>query len=271
MWKKNSLAGRLVIGTVLTLLVTGTILFTGSGILTLLVAVWVSFATMEFIQLLRRAEIVLPAWFTLILNLTIVLAAWRNWLPGFLIAPIGMVFLFAIARRPALPRIPVYGTFTLIYLGFLPSHLILLRNLAQEKQLSPLLVLFPLVLTWVNDTAAFALGKILGRHKLAPALSPSKTREGFLAGLVFSALLSGIWLPRLKPFSSHPIWWLALVGIGLGAIAQAGDLFESIFKRAVAVKDSSAALGEHGGFLDRVDSLLFTIPAFYYLAWFLCR
>ena len=116
-------------------------------------------------------------------------------------------------------------------------------------------------------TAVF--GKLIGRHKLAPTLSPNKTVEGYVAGLVFSAILSAAYLHFLLPFAARPIWWLAVVGIGLGTVAQAGDLFESMFKRAVGVKDTSAALADHGGFLDRVDSLLFTIPAFYYLVLYL--
>jgi phosphatidate cytidylyltransferase len=165
--------------------------------------------------------------------------------------------------------VPVYGAFALIYVGFLPAHLVLLKDLTVSRCLSPWLVFFPLALTWANDTAGLVFGRLLGRHKLAPELSPNKTIEGYVAGLVFSAALSAVYLHFLQPFSSRPIWWLAAVGLGLGTLAQAGDLFESMFKRAVGVKDTSSALAAHGGFLDRVDSLLFTIPAFYYLVLYL--
>lgn len=218
-------------------------------------------ATREFLQILRKAEIFLDWRFLSGLNSAVIIAAYLNWLPAFLIAPIGIIFLWAITRRPPLPRVPVYGLFVLIYLGFLPSHLILLHKL----NISRWLVLFPLVLTWANDTAAYALGKLFGKHQLAPLLSPKKTMEGFFSGLLFSALLAGFWLKRFTPYSCYPCWFLALVGVFLGALAQAGDLFESLFKRAGGVKNSSLVLGEHGGFLDRVDSLLFTIPAFYYI------
>lgn len=251
----------MVIGITLALTVTGIVLFAPRAILTVLVAVWAFLATREFLGILRRAEIFLDWRLLSGLNSAVIVAAYLNWLPAFLVVPIGVIFLSAIANRPPLPRGPVYGLFVLIYLGFLPSHLILLHDL----NISRWLVLFPLVLTWVQDTAAYALGKLFGKHKLAPLLSPQKTREGFFFGLFFSAILAGFWLKRLPPFSLYPIWFLALVGVGLGAMAQAGDLFESLFKRAVEVKDSSAVLGEHGGFLDRVDSLLFTIPAFYYI------
>ncbi len=253
--------GRVIIGTLLAFAVTAIVLFAPRELLTLLVGIWVVLATWELGKILRQAEIFLNLWLISGLNITIVLAAYLNWLPNYLILPIFLIFLFAIATRPPLPRIPVYGLFTLIYLGFLPSHLILLRNL----HLNRWLVLFPLVLTWVNDTAGYALGKLFGRRKLAPFLSPNKTIEGFFFGLLFSALVALLGLKNFSPFASQPVWFLALVGIGLGALAQAGDLFESLFKRAVGIKDSSSSLGEHGGFLDRIDSLIFTIPGFYYL------
>lgn len=267
MLKKNSLAGRIIIGTILGLLVSAVILFGNHlpWLLTLFVCAWIALATIEFLNLLSRAEIGLNPLLLVPLNILIILAAHLNLLPGFLIAPIAAVFIAALARGPVLPRIPVYGLFTLIYLGFLPSHLILLRNLSEQKNYSSWLVFFPLILTWVSDTAAYAIGKILGRHKLAPALSPNKTLEGFIAGLFFSGILTALFLPHLNPFTDTPRWCLVIIGIGLSAIGQAGDIFESIFKRAVAVKDSAETLGAHGGFLDRADSLFFAIPAFYYL------
>ncbi|MGQ9708529.1 MAG: phosphatidate cytidylyltransferase [bacterium] len=266
MWKKNSTAGRIIIGICLGLIVAGAILSGNRLVLTILVSAWIALATLEFLNLLHRAEIYLNLWLLLFLNLVIIIAAHLDLLPGFLIVPVAVVFITAIARRPALPRIPVYGLFTIIYLGFLPSHIILLRNLVHARHYSAWLVLFPLILTWVSDTAAYALGKAFGRHKLVLELSPNKTLEGFVAGLFFSALLAALWLPILNPFTEAPRWWLALIGVGLSALGQAGDLFESLFKRAVSVKDSSETLGAHGGFLDRIDSLLFTIPGFYYLA-----
>lgn len=230
-----------------------------------LVAAWSALATIEFMALLRRADVNLNRWLLPLLNVGIVAAAYFGLLPGLIVAPAAILFLAAVAARDPRPRTPVYGLFIVFYLGFAPAHLVLLKNLAVERALSGWLVFFPLALTWTNDTAAYFAGRLLGRHKLAPVISPNKTIEGFMAGLAASAALTVFYLSRQPPFSCRPIWWLALIGIGLGALAQAGDLFESIFKRAVGVKDSSTALAAHGGFLDRVDSLLFTIPAFYYL------
>ena len=264
---KNWLS-RILIGTGLGLAIFAA-LFGHPAIIAVITAGWAVLASLEFIQLLGRADIKLSRWLLPPLSVLIVAAAYFNLLPGFLLAPIAILLLAAVATQETKPRVPVYGMFCVIYLGLFPAHLVLLKNLSVSRDWSPWLVFFPLALTWLNDTAGLVFGKLLGRHKLAPTLSPNKTIEGYVAGLVFSAILSAAYLHFLAPFSTRPIWWLAVVGIGLGTIAQAGDLFESMFKRAVGVKDTSSALAAHGGFLDRVDSLLFTIPAFYYLVLYL--
>ena len=265
---KNSWLSRILIGAGLG----GTVfaaLFGHPAIIAVITAGWVVLATLEFIRLLGKAEIKLNRWLLPVLSVTIVAAAYFNWLPAFLIAPVAIVLLAAVATQETKPRVPVYGVFSLIYLAFLPAHLVLLKNLSVSRDWSPWLVFFPLALTWLNDTAGLVFGKLLGRRKLAPTLSPNKTVEGYVAGLVLSGILSAAYLHFLLPFTTKPIWWLAVVGVGLGTMAQAGDLFESMFKRAAGVKDTSSALADHGGFLDRMDSLLFTIPAFYYLVLYL--
>ncbi|HTW92697.1 MAG TPA: phosphatidate cytidylyltransferase [bacterium] len=259
---------RTLIGTGLGLAIFAA-LFASRWVIFLIAAAWVVLATLEFVQLLARADVRLNRWLLSALSVTIVAAAYLNLLPGFLLAPIAVVMLTAVATSETKPRVPVYGVFSIIYLGFLPAHLVMLKNLSVDRTWSPWVVFFPLALTWVNDTAGLVFGKLLGRHKLAPTLSPNKTVEGFIAGLVFSAILSAAFLHFFQPFTTRRIWWLAVVGLALGTMAQIGDLFESMFKRAVGVKDTSSALADHGGFLDRVDSLLFTIPAFYYLVLYL--
>lgn len=264
----RSWLSRVLIGTALGLVIFAAI-FIYREVIAVITAAWVVLATFEFIRLLGKADIKLSRWLLPVLSVTIVAAAYLNLLPGFLLAPIAAVLLASVATQETKPRVPVYGVFAIIYLGFFPAHLVLLKNLAVNRGWSPWLVFFPLALTWLNDTAGLVFGRLIGRHKLAPTLSPNKTIEGYVAGLVFSAILSAAYLHFLVPFSTRPVWWLAVVGIGLGTVAQAGDLFESMFKRAVGVKDTSSALADHGGFLDRVDSLLFTIPAFYYLVLYL--
>jgi len=233
--------------------------------LALFVGAWSVLATLEFLGLLGRADIRLNPWLLGALNASVAAAAWLGWLPGYILAPVGAVFIAAVLVRSPLPRVPVYGAFTVLYLGLLPAHIVLLRAATDSAGLSRWLVMFPLILAWTNDTAGYLVGRFLGRHKLIPQLSPKKTWEGYVAGIIASAVLATLVLGRLEPFAGRHWGFLALLGVGLGTIAQVGDLFESIFKRAVSVKDSSGVLGEHGGFLDRVDSLLFVIPAFYWL------
>lgn len=261
----NQLLRRVAIGTVLVLVVL-VVIRTGNPLpLTLLVATWSILATIEFIRLLSIVEIHLPFWLIPPLNAVTVMTGHLDWLPDFLIVPLALIFSTTVLTQEPKPRVPVYGVFAVIYLGFLPAHLVMLRNLVYKENFSSWLIMFPLILTWVSDTAAYAAGRLAGRHQLAPKISPRKTVEGFVAGLLSGAMLSMTWLRTLQPFDARPIWWLGAVGIAISALGQAGDLFESVFKRAVGVKNSSGFLGEHGGFLDRCDSLLFSIPAFYYL------
>jgi phosphatidate cytidylyltransferase len=127
------------------------------------------------------------------------------------------------------------------------------------------LVLFPLLVTWINDSAAFFAGRRWGRRKLIPAVSPGKTVVGAAAGLAGAALAGWLYSLGLSGFDLHlPPLWGALGGVLIGGLAQIGDLVESLFKREAGVKDSGAVLPGHGGLLDRFDALFFTIPAGYF-------
>jgi phosphatidate cytidylyltransferase len=125
------------------------------------------------------------------------------------------------------------------------------------------LVLFPLVVTWLNDTGAYLAGRAFGRAKLMPSVSPAKTWAGAYGAVVASVLttwaLAAFVLPPMAHLSMRPLG-IVVVGVGLSLAAQVGDLAESMFKREAGVKDSSQLIPGHGGVLDRVDSLLFTLP-----------
>ena len=130
------------------------------------------------------------------------------------------------------------------------------------------LVLLPLLLTWASDTGAYFVGREFGRRKLIPSVSPGKTLEGALGGLLFTMLAA--WLlgryalpevTRLGMTHAAALTFGALISVA----AQAGDLAESLLKREAGVKDSSRIIPGHGGVLDRVDSLLFTLPLGYFL------
>jgi phosphatidate cytidylyltransferase len=138
------------------------------------------------------------------------------------------------------------------------GHVLLLRDLDDHGRLAA----FTLLLTvWAADTAAFFFGKLLGRHKLAPTLSPGKTWEGFVAGSAAAVFVAFIALYR----TGFVDGWRSIVLGGVIAVsAVLGDLFESGFKREAGVKDSGRLLGGHGGVLDRLDAFLFASVACFY-------
>jgi phosphatidate cytidylyltransferase len=112
-----------------------------------------------------------------------------------------------------------------------------------------------------SDVAQLFVGRSIGRHKLSPVVSPKKTVEGAVAGVVAAAIV----LPALAHWWLPPIgaWRWAVIGTVIGLLGIAGDLFESLLKRSAGVKDSSALIPGHGGMLDRIDALLFSVPMLY--------
>lgn len=122
-------------------------------------------------------------------------------------------------------------------------------------------LMYALLLNWAGDTGAYYVGRPFGKHKMAPRVSPKKSWEGAAASVVTSVLVGGAYLYRFIPHIGIP----GMIGITIaGNIAgQLGDLAESAIKRGASVKDSSAILPGHGGFLDRVDSTLFTLPVIF--------
>ena len=129
------------------------------------------------------------------------------------------------------------------------------------------LIIFLLVIVWANDIGAYYFGRALGRRKLAPSISPGKTVEGAAGGLVTGAAAAAalsVWIGG----AFGGMLSLILVSLLLGIFSQAGDLFESLVKRAAGAKDSGALIPGHGGILDRIDGLLLAAPPFYYfLQW----
>lgn len=144
------------------------------------------------------------------------------------------------------------------YVNWLLGHTISLRALPDGVHWVLLLVW----VTWLGETAAYAVGSLIGRHKLAPGISPGKTIEGAVAQLVVSvvaALTAGGWL-----FPGLSLRDAIVVGILLGVLGQVGDLVESALKRSVGTKDTGQVIPGHGGILDRIDGLLFNAPALFY-------
>ena len=131
----------------------------------------------------------------------------------------------------------------------------------------PNIIISIFILIWTNDTFAYIIGKSIGRHKLIERISPKKTIEGFIGGIVFS-IIAGILISKFifKPVQSYAntsilIWSISAIIIGI--FSTLGDLIESKFKRIAGVKDSGAIMPGHGGILDRLDSIIFVAPFVY--------
>lgn len=159
------------------------------------------------------------------------------------------------------PASAAAGLFPVLYVG-LPMGLVA----ATRTQFGRGALLFVILLVVVSDTAQFYVGSAIGRHRLAPAISPKKSVEGAIAGLaggaVVAAAAGDVAWPSLSPV------WRAALGVILAAIGISGDLFESLLKRSAEVKDSSGLIPGHGGVLDRIDALLLVVPAYYiFLVW----
>ncbi len=150
--------------------------------------------------------------------------------------------------------------FPVLLVGLPLGYLIALRYMPGEDGMDLLMLLFLCVIAL--DTAAYYVGKTIGRRQMAPTISPKKTWEGALAGLLASlgaACLAHAWFYQRLPLA-HAL----VLGLLLGTMGILGDLAESLFKRAAGVKDSSTLLPGHGGVLDRTDSLIFSAPILYY-------
>jgi phosphatidate cytidylyltransferase len=177
---------------------------------------------------------------------------------------IAMVLIVAVAvsfqsgpidRRLKDTLIILFGVF---YVGITLSTAVSTRSLPSGE----FLILFLAVVTWAGDTGAYYAGTLWGKHLLMPSISPKKTVEGLFGGLVLAlatALLAQQWFASQLSLLDSLILGILLTGTGL-----LGDLFESLIKRRTGVKDSGGILPGHGGMLDRLDSLLFTAPTFYY-------
>jgi phosphatidate cytidylyltransferase len=148
----------------------------------------------------------------------------------------------------------------IVWIGIPLAHAVFLRDLPNH---GAALLIDVLVGTFVTDTAAYATGRMFGSHKLAPNLSPNKSIEGLIGGFVIGTM--GFWFAGLYQN------WLSgtdalIIGAAVAAIAPIGDLFESMLKRDLGKKDTGTIFGPHGGILDRLDAVFFTVVVGYYLA-----
>jgi phosphatidate cytidylyltransferase len=172
---------------------------------------------------------------------------------------LGVAGLTLWTRRPPVEALPAAGISAsgLLLVAFPLSFAVRLHGFGGS---GPRLLLFALVITWAGDTVAYFVGREVGKHPFAPALSPKKTWEGAIAGFAGSLLVGYAFSWWLHGSVPH---FLAMAGVGSVA-GQVGDLLESAYKRSAGVKDSGALLPGHGGILDRIDALILAIPAVWY-------
>lgn len=194
-------------------------------------------------------EIILAIWIALLWTLLRTLRIWKGGNQSFIPAAFSL-----------------YG---IIYIGFSFMHLILLRDLSSPTDLpggflsmglGTVYIWVAFLATWASDTFAYFVGSAFGRHKLAPEISPNKSIEGFVGGLIGAVVAVLIF----GHFTAIPIIHRIAAGIIVGLLGPVGDLAESALKRFCQVKDSGSLLPGHGGVLDRFDSILFSVPAMYY-------
>jgi phosphatidate cytidylyltransferase len=181
----------------------------------------------------------------------------------FFIFLVGVTVLTLWTKRPIVEALPAAGISSsgLLLVALPLTFAIRLRGI---EGFGPALLFFVLVITWVGDTAAYFVGRAIGKHKLAPVLSPNKSWEGAVASIL-GALLVAVVFARFVNIPLPHLLGMAAVGNVAG---QTGDLLESAFKRSVGVKDSGTLLPGHGGVLDRIDALILAFPVvWYYWIW----
>ncbi len=253
---KKRLLSALVFGPLIVLL----FLFLPSKLFLLFLAIVLVIAVYEFSSMAHAANSIVVALLAAATLIPLYFGAtfYQLWL---LFSPAAYL-VFRIAARESAPSSlneEIGRSVTVLILAevFLALPLFFLYRLKELDHFLPLVLLLTI---WASDTGAYLLGKSMGRHKLAPLISPKKTYEGLLGALAGAAFVTLLFKGRLG---------LALpvsIGMGLvvGALGQLGDILESIAKRVCEVKDSSRLIPGHGGLLDRIDSFLLTAPFMYY-------
>jgi phosphatidate cytidylyltransferase len=265
--------------------------FLGRYIFTVLIALVIGAALHEFNTMARFAGHRPASWagYATIaaLLLAVLFQRWGQWGGTIVTAAVALTLIGLMFRRDYHGMLTDWALTVagMLYIGLLGAHFILLRDLTgsldslvaridnmgawqyrsgADTALGLGWYLLAQIVTWLTDVGAYLVGRSIGRNKLAPAISPGKTVEGGIGGLILGALasLGCAWAFGLP---LHPLVALG-VGAVLSAIGQAGDLAESLIKRQAGVKDSGSLIPGHGGVLDRIDSLLVVVTVTYYLA-----
>ena len=235
---------------------------------TILVAIWGLLAAFEFYKMVSIAKVPPLTYFGLIWALLFILSPHFGYVtitPLLLTSAVILPLIWFIYR----PQKDAFASWAwtiagILYLGWLLSHFVALRGLDLGRNW----VFLAMFATFASDTTAFFIGRKFGRHKLAPNISPSKTWEGAIAG-VFGAIVISLLFTIPMPLGLPLNYGQAiLLGLLVSIFGQFGDLMESLLKRNMGAKDSSQLLPGHGGFLDRIDSVVFAgVVVYYYAIW----
>ena len=235
---------------------------------TIFVAAWAALAAWELFGLLARTDHAPLTYYGLIVVALLVLEG--GLIPPSLLRLQALLVLsvlvgLALALFRQTPRPANDWTLTIggaLYLGITMRFVALVRGLPDGLGW----IAATALVTWITDSGAYFIGRRFGKHKLWPRVSPKKSWEGLIGGMVVGTLSAIFLVPLLVPGLT---WVNGLVlGLVIGVVALFGDLSESLFKRQVGAKDSSNLIPGHGGFLDRIDSFLFVGPCVYLLAQF---
>jgi phosphatidate cytidylyltransferase len=264
---QSSLSKRIVTSLLVVTLVALVIFFCPNWAFTLLASAMIGLALKEFFGMVERKGITVYSYFGVTIGMLVPLIiyfqkgieGYFTLEPFFIVIACLFIFVLQFIRRDSANAVASIAVtlFGLLYIAWFFSFFVKLKFMPGGA----LLVAFVILVTKMGDIGAYLVGSSFGRHSLIPRISPHKTVEGTLGGLVFSvaaALASKAFLP------DFPYGHLLTLGVLLGILTLIGDLAESLLKRDCGVKDSGLSLSGFGGMLDLIDSLLFTTPIFYF-------
>ncbi len=260
----NKKAGRKLIPSILVGLALLGIIFSTMAFVPILFALFVLIAVLLALHELSAAfnarELKVNFTQLSIATISVIASSWFAGLPGLAISIvasiIGLLLLQLLKGTSGFVKNATATTFALMYPGFISGFIFLLARSGDGFAYISLLV----ILVGLNDTFAYLTGVLIGKHPMAPKISPKKTWEGLIGGLVFAATGSAF---AFNYFLEQELWIGALAGVVGALAATTGDLIESAIKRDLSLKDMGKLLPGHGGMLDRLDAALITAPVFW--------
>ena len=249
------------------------VIYYGGPLYFVLVSAILLLATIEYTRIMQKLDRALSLWLLIpIVALLWISGQWPQlgeWVPALALG-VFVVMIYALwlyerekSRHVTADWMAMIGGVVLI--GWMGSHFFLIRSVPENAWQWTMLAMLG---TWVADSAAYLVGRflagrfLLGRHSLSPRLSPKKTIEGYTGGIIFAAIVVVI----VANFMNFPFVPAMVLAILVSAVSPLGDLAISLLKREADVKDSGTMLPGHGGALDRIDSLIWSVTMGYYLA-----